>query len=185
MKRFFLSAITGSLMFFTACNNESGTSAESGNADSSGSTGTMSSESSTASQSGNNASQSGNNVMSKTGLILSANNEVPVNNSTGTGTADVKYDKNTKMLTYTVNWSGLTEKPNMAHIHGTAPKGANAGVKQDLTGLLVKETKGSFTDSVKIDGSRIKEDSLLSGFYYFNIHTPKNPAGEIRGQIEF
>lgn len=36
-----------------------------------------------------------------------------------------------------------------------------------------------------VDGSAIKEDSLMAGMYYFNIHTAKYPGGEIRGQIEF
>lgn len=175
MKRFFLSAMTGSLVLLAACNNESSTTAETTTRDSLSAPGTTTTD----------MPASTNNEVNKTGLTLSAKNEVPVNSSTATGTADVKYNKDTHMLTYTVNWSGLTDKPTMAHIHGTAAKGANAGVKKDLTGVLVKEAKGSFTDSVKIDGSAIKEDSLLSGFYYINIHTPKNPGGEIRGQIEF
>ena len=133
----------------------------------------------------NNAPAATSNVMTATGLQMKSDQEVPVNNSTASGTADVTYNKDSKMLTYTLNWSGLTGKATMAHIHGTAPKGTNAGVKHDLTNVLKKETSGSFTDSVKIDASDIKEDSLLSGFYYFNIHTPANPGGEIRAQIEF
>lgn len=116
---------------------------------------------------------------------MSASQEVPVNTSKGTGTLDVWYNKTSHSLKYTVNWSGLTDKPTMAHIHGPAAKGVNAGVRHDLTGVLVKEKAGSFTDSVTVDGNAIKEDSLLNGFYYINIHTPKNPGGEIRGQIEF
>ena len=121
--------------------------------------------------------------MSKTALPLTPDQEVPTNNSTAKGTADVNYNPQTKMLSFTVNYEGLTGKPTMAHIHGTAPRGSNAGVVHDLTGKLQKEVKGSFSDSVRVEGN-IKEDSLLSGFYYFNIHTPKHPAGEIRGQIE-
>ncbi|MBL7697450.1 MAG: CHRD domain-containing protein [Chitinophagaceae bacterium] len=124
-----------------------------------------------------------NPVMTKT-IQLSASEEVPANNSTGTGTADVTYNKDTKTLTYSINYSGLTGDATMAHIHGTAAKGSNAGVAHDLTGVLKKAASGNFTDSVKI-GDKIKEDSLLTGFYYFNIHTKKNPGGEIRGQIEF
>jgi len=123
-------------------------------------------------------------VMSKTGLPLGPDQEVPANNSTANGTADVTYNKQTGTLVYTVNYSGLTEAPTMAHIHGTAPRGTNAGVVHDLTPKLQKEVNGSFTDSVVIEG-KLKEDSLLSGFYYFNIHTPQHPGGEIRGQIEF
>jgi hypothetical protein len=124
-------------------------------------------------------------TVSKTGLPMSASQEVPANSSTATGNMDVSYNKDNHFLKYTVNWSGLTDKPTMAHIHGTAAKGVNAGVQHDLTGVLSKETAGSFTDSVMVDGKMIQEDSLMKGFYYINIHTPKNPGGEIRGQIEF
>lgn len=124
------------------------------------------------------------NVVTKS-ITLSSDQEVPANSSPATGTADISYNKDSKTLTYTITYSGLTDKASMAHIHGTAAKGANSGVKHDLTGVLQKETSGTFTDSVKIDASGIAEDSLMSGFYYFNIHTPKNPGGEIRGQIEF
>lgn len=124
-----------------------------------------------------------NTTMTKS-LQLTSAQEVPANNSKGSGTAEVTYNKDSKMLSYTVNYSGLTGDATMAHIHGTAPKGQNAGVKKDLTDVLKKSASGSFSDSVKI-GDNIKEDSLLSGMYYFNIHTKKNPGGEIRAQIEF
>ena len=117
-------------------------------------------------------------------LQLSSAQEVPANDSKGTGTADVSYNKETKMLSYTVNYSGLTGDATMAHIHGPAAKGANSGVKRDLTPMLKKAASGSFVDSVMV-GQELKEDSLLSGMYYFNIHTKKNPGGEIRAQIEF
>ena len=124
-----------------------------------------------------------NTTMTKS-LQLTSAQEVPANDSKGSGTADVTYNKDTKTLTYTISYSGLTGNATMAHIHGTAPKGQNAGVKKDLTDVLKKSASGSFTDSVKI-GDNIQEDSLLSGMYYFNIHTKKNPGGEIRAQIEF
>ena len=132
-----------------------------------------------------NTTPATSNVITQTTLAMGPDQEVPPNKSAASGNADAAYNKETKMLTYTLNWTGLTDKPTMAHIHGTAARGVNAGVKHDLTKVLKKETAGSFTDSVKIDASDIKEDSLLSGFYYFNIHTPANPGGEIRGQIEF
>ncbi|HRE50371.1 MAG TPA: CHRD domain-containing protein [Flavitalea sp.] len=124
-------------------------------------------------------------LVMKNGLLLNAAQEVPANNSPASGTVNISYNKENRMLSYTVNWDGLTDKPTMAHIHGTAPRGENAGVKHDLTAVIPKEKSGSFSDSVLVDGSVIKEDSLLAGFYYFNIHTPAHPGGEIRCQIEF
>lgn len=169
MKKILGSFVLASSVLIFACN-------DGGNASDNNS------EDTTSTAADNNASAA-SNVMQKS-LTLGGNQEVPANNSTGKGTAEVSYNKETKMLSYTVNYEGLSDKASMAHIHGTAPKGANAGVVHDLTGKLQKETGGSFSDSVMIDG-KLKEDSLLSGFYYFNIHTPKHPAGEIRGQIEF
>ena len=170
MKKILQTAMIGFLVIVVACN---------------GSKTDDSTETDTLAATSDNSTASTSNVMTQTGLPMAPDQEVPQNNSPARGTADVTYNKDTKMLTYALNWNGLTDKPTMAHIHGTAARGANSGVKHDLTNVLKKETSGSFTDSVKIDASDIKEDSLLSGFYYFNIHTPANPGGEIRGQIEF
>jgi hypothetical protein len=172
MKKILQTAMIGLLVILVACNGGSNKSNDSTKTD-------------TPSVANDNSMAATGNVMTKTGLAMRPDQEVPSNNSSASGTADVTYNKDTKMLTYTLNWSDLTGIPTMAHIHGTAPRGTNAGVKHDLTNMLKKATSGSFTDTVKIDASDIKEDSLLSGFYYFNIHTPAHPGGEIRTQIEF
>ena len=125
------------------------------------------------------------NVYSRENLPLSGLQEVPQRETLAKGTMDVNYDKKTKWLKFTVKWWDLTAIPIGSHIHGTAPKGVNAGIKYDFTALLPKVVAGSFTNSVLVDGVAIKEDSLLLGYYYLNIHTPKFPGGEIRGQIEF
>lgn len=166
-----------SLVIFSACNNNATntTSSDSTSKDSMAEKSSMSSDMATGS----------NDMMNKKGITLTSAQEVPANTSAASGTADVSYNKGSHMLTFTVNWSALTGIPMMAHIHGTAAKGVNASVKQDLSKLLTKSIAGSFTDSIKVDGNSIKEDSLLAGFYYFNIHTPAHPGGEIRGQIEF
>jgi hypothetical protein len=171
MKKILQTAFAGTLVFFISCNNA-------GNENESAGTDTaMSSADTTPAPAASSA------PMTKT-LQLSSSQEVPANDSKGTGTADVSYNKETKMLTYKIDYTGLTGDATMAHIHGTAAKGVNAGVAHDLTPVLKKSASGSFVDSVKV-GDKIKEDSLLTGFYYFNIHTKKNPGGEIRAQIEF
>lgn len=170
MKKTFLFSIVCSSMLLFACND--------------GNNNVMGDDHADAATSEDNSTATAN-IQEKKGLPLGADQEVPANNSTATGTMDIAYDKDKHVLTYTVNWSGLTDAPTMAHIHGTGAKGVNAGVAHDLTGSLQKAATGSFTGSVAIEGTPIKEDSLLSGFYYINIHTAAHPGGEIRGQIEF
>lgn len=123
-------------------------------------------------------------VFTKNGLTLSGDQEVPAKTTNATGTMNVSYDKSTKMLAISASWQNLSGDPAAAHIHGTAPKGKNAGVVVDFHDNVTSAT-GNFNRSVTVDGVSIKEDSLLAGYYYFNIHTAQNPAGEIRGQIEF
>ncbi len=126
-----------------------------------------------------------NCVKIKNGIALTGAQEVPPKETDAHGTAKISYNKCDKVLTYTISWTHLTGEPIGSHIHGTAPKGVNAPIKHDFTTLIPKTTSGTFTNSVNVDGIAIKEDSLLAGYYYFNIHTPKFPGGEIRGQIEF
>lgn len=124
-------------------------------------------------------------VVRQNGLPLSGSQEFPAKQTGATGWADVSYNKTTHMLTFTLNWANLTGNPTGAHIHGTAARGSNAGIKFDFFSLIPKTPSGSYSSSVLVDGTSINEADLLNGMYYFNIHTPLNPGGEIRGQIEF
>jgi hypothetical protein len=127
------------------------------------------------------------NIVTKTGIVMNAANErqaTPVV-SNGTGTADVTYNKATKVLNYTLTWQNLTsDSIRGSHIHGVASKTQNASVRHGFNMGILKSS-GTYSGAVKIDTSNIKEDSLLMGFYYFNIHTKMYTGGEIRGQIEF
>jgi Cu/Zn superoxide dismutase len=130
--------------------------------------------------------QSGaDDVISKKGLLLEGSQEVPAKNTGASGTMDVSYNKTTKVLTYTITWKALTGNPVGSHIHGVAPRGMNAPVVHPFTDLIPKTSAGTFTNTVAVDEVAIKEKELLMGLYYLNIHTPNNPGGEIRGQIEF
>jgi hypothetical protein len=125
------------------------------------------------------------NIVNGTSVVMAPSQESPiVTNSTATGTMSYSFDKTTKVLTYTLNWTGLSDTLTASHIHGTAARGVPAGVKVGFT-LPRASLSGTYSSTAQVDGVLIKEDSLLKGFYYFNIHTKKNPGGEIRGQIEF
>ena len=131
----------------------------------------------------------------KKGIILTAPQENnPLNTSTALGTMDVFYSKETRILTWSVTWSGLTGPVALMHIHGLAPKGFNAGVVLNIitpsNGLATPNATlypatGKFSGTTLVDGSIIKELDLLNGFYYMNSHTTTYPGGEIRAQIVF
>lgn len=123
-------------------------------------------------------------VFKGTGLPINTAQEVPAPvNSTATGVMNATYDKKTKTLTYDVSWLTLSDSITASHIHGTAPAGVAAPVKVGFTVTDKGAKTGSYSGTAKVDENLIKEDSLLKGFYYVNIHTKKNPGGEIRGQI--
>jgi hypothetical protein len=130
----------------------------------------------------------------KTGIIMTAAQEVPANSSSALGLMDVFYSKETRLLTWSVTWSGLTGPVSLMHIHGLAPAGYSAGVIYNiiapanalaLPNATLYPATGKFSGTVLADGFVIKEQDLLNGLYYMNIHTATNPGGEIRGQIVF
>ncbi len=82
-----------------------------------------------------------------------------------------------------VTYDGLTGVPTMAHIHGPAAPGQNAGVLVDLAPFNGGSfgTSGMFSGTAMLTPSQLA--ALLDGLTYINIHTPGYGAGEIRGQI--
>jgi CHRD domain len=130
----------------------------------------------------------------KKGILMTGAQEVPANGATALGIMDVFYTKETRLLTWSVTWTGLTGPVSLMHIHGLAPKGYNAGVIYNIitptNGLALPNATlypatGKFSGTMLADGFVVKEQDLLNGMYYMNIHTAANPGGEIRGQIVF
>ena len=120
---------------------------------------------------------SANAEIMKFKAALSGKSEVPPNEAKGTGNAEVTYDTASKQLSWTVNFSGLTGPATMAHFHGPAESGKNAGVAVPIGTALKSPAKGTatLTDAQAAD--------LLAGRWYVNIHTDANKPGEIRGQV--
>ncbi|HEY0202600.1 MAG TPA: CHRD domain-containing protein [Acetobacteraceae bacterium] len=103
--------------------------------------------------------------------------EVPPKTTDGKGTATASLDTATKMLTYQVDYSGLSGPATAGHFHGPAEPGANAGVVLPFAAPAASPIKGTatLTDAQMAD--------LMAGKWYANIHTAANPGGEIRGQM--
>lgn len=110
-------------------------------------------------------------------VTLDGKSEVPPNASTGTGTADLDYDPASKKLSWKLTYSGLSGPATMAHFHGPAEAGKNAGVAVAIPNATSSPVEGSatLTDAQAAD--------FVAGKYYINIHTAANPGGEIRGQV--
>jgi|SRR5579864_3533271 len=134
----------------------------------------------------------------KISATLSGSQEVPAKQTMGTGMFGGTITGNNKSITYRLTFSHLTTRATMAHIHVGA-RGANgpvvvwicggggrpscpAGggtVTGTITGANVLAVGGIKGGDL---GSLIK--AITSGNTYANVHTTKNPAGEIRGQIQ-
>jgi hypothetical protein len=107
---------------------------------------------------------------------LKASNEVPPNDSTATGVADASFDTDSKALSVTATFEGLSGPAIGAHIHGPGEQGANAGIVLRFESVASPTTlSATLTDAQAAD--------LLAGKLYVNIHTELNPGGEIRGNL--
>ena len=108
---------------------------------------------------------------------LTAKEEVPaqvVKNTKAAGsfTGDITGSK----LAWTLKFSGLTGPATAAHIHLGA-MGASGAVVVPLCGPCKSPLKGTAT----LSNALLKD--LKVHKLYVNVHTAKNPNGEIRGQL--
>lgn len=108
---------------------------------------------------------------------LTGGAEVPSVVTTGTGKATITLDPKTKKLEWSLTYDRLSGPATMAHFHGPAGAGANAGVVVPFAGSLESPVAGSAT----LTDEQITD--LREGRWYVNVHTAQNPKGEIRGQV--
>jgi hypothetical protein len=107
---------------------------------------------------------------------LSSAAEVPANASPGSGSLEATFDKASGVLRWKVTYTGLTGPATMAHFHGPAMPGANAGVVVPFpSAASPAEGSATLTPAQAAD--------LVAGKWYVNVHTAQNPGGEIRGQV--
>jgi hypothetical protein len=137
---------------------------------------------------------------------LTGDQEVPpvVTNAGGTAMLTLNDDQNS--LSYTLQLFGVDLDGNQTpddssddvtglHIHA-APAGVNGGVVfgmispgHDLDDLMIDAVAGTVSGAWELtddNGNASLSDNLdelFSEGLYFNVHTPANPGGEIRGQI--
>lgn len=119
----------------------------------------------------------GRNAAITVGTQLTAKQEIPaqtVKDAAASGSFAGKIVGN--KLTYTLTFKGLTGAATAAHIH-LGGMGKSGNVVVPICGPCKSPVKGSATLS-KALLTDLKTHKL-----YVNVHTAKNPAGEIRGQL--
>ncbi|TAM53144.1 MAG: CHRD domain-containing protein [Burkholderiaceae bacterium] len=113
---------------------------------------------------------------------LTGAQQVPPVQTSGSGSADLTYDASTRAVSWNITFSGLSSPATMAHFHGPAAAGKNAGVKVWLS------EKGSMdvTSPIKGQATLSPDEAKMfeAGEMYVNVHTKDHPTGEIRGQVE-
>ena len=108
---------------------------------------------------------------------LRSANEVPPVMTSGGGSVDASFNKDTMQLRWKVSYSGLTGNASAGHFHGPAAVGANSGVVLGWSNPITSGMEGSATLTAA------QAADLLAGRWYANIHTAANPGGELRGQM--
>ena len=108
---------------------------------------------------------------------LRAGNEVPPVASQGTGSVDAMLNKDSNLLRWKVNYSGLSGPATAGHFHGPAAAGANAGVVVPWSTTMSSPMEGSAT----LTAGQVAD--LMAGRWYANVHTAAHPGGEVRGQM--
>jgi glucose/arabinose dehydrogenase len=86
-------------------------------------------------------------------------------------------------LTFNVTYQGLSGPASMAHIHGPAPIGQDAGVMIDFDPFKGSGygSNGVVSGSVALNAAQLA--AVIEGQTYCNFHTAAHGGGEIRGQI--
>jgi ABC-type xylose transport system permease subunit len=111
-----------------------------------------------------------------TSTTLSGAAELPTPvSSSATGTFAGTLDRATRVLSYTVTYSGIT--PVAGHLHRVTTASGTGPVEIPFA-ALASPIIGTTTLT-----TNTRVDSLINGFYYVNLHTTAFPGGEIRGNI--
>lgn len=110
---------------------------------------------------------------------LSGATQVPPVETSGSGKANLTYDPATRVVTWSIDYSGLSSPATMAHFHN-APPGKNGPV-------IIWLSKQGTPPSSPITGQATltpeQAAQFTAGDWYVNVHSQSHPAGEIRGQV--
>jgi hypothetical protein len=113
-------------------------------------------------------------------LNLSGVEEVPPAQTLGSGFAQMSYDPDTRMLTWSISFIGLSSEALTIQLHGPAMVGENGPVE-----IRIAARGGPIHSPV--NGAAMLTPGGAQDFFaaalYLNIATKRYPAGELRGQL--
>jgi hypothetical protein len=109
--------------------------------------------------------------------VLNVGQETPAPKGTKLGAAG--------KFTATVSGTSITWKLTFSHLTGPATAGHIHAGKKGVPGPVIVPLCGPCTSPASGTGkvTAAQLSKMKSGGTYVNVHTAKNPAGEIRGQI--
>jgi hypothetical protein len=109
---------------------------------------------------------------------LSGEQQVPALDTNADGLAALTLDEAGALMTLHVNTNRL-DNASAAHLHG-AYAGVNGGIEIGLN-QDGSDPAHWFVEKAALSAAQL--DAMLAGASYVNVHSPTNPAGEIRGQV--
>lgn len=109
---------------------------------------------------------------------LKAATEVPAPKGAAKASGSFTGTLKGRSLHWTLRFANLTSKPAGAHIH-TGAKGRTGPVVVVLCGT---NCHSPMSGTATLSAAFLK--AMKAGGTYVNVHTTKNPSGEIRGQVK-
>jgi CHRD domain len=112
-------------------------------------------------------------------VALTGAAQVPRVQTPGSGTADITWDPATRVVTWSITYSGLSSDVTMAHFHrGQAGKNGPIVIWLSKQGQPVASPITGMATLTPVQARNFE-----AGNWYINVHSKDHPAGEIRGQV--
>jgi hypothetical protein len=114
-------------------------------------------------------------------VYLNGRQEVPANNSPGSGTCMVTLNATETQVSVECRYRNLSSNVTGAHIHDNGPVGVNGPIRFDFS--FTGGTTGTIGPLV-FNTTPAQVADMRANKWYINIHTSNFPGGEIRGQVK-
>jgi hypothetical protein len=117
----------------------------------------------------------------KFSVYLNGRQEVPANNSSGSGTCFVTLNAPETQISVQCRYRNLSSNVTGAHIHDNGPVGVNGPIRFDFS--FTGGTTGTI-GPLTFNTTPAQVADMRANKWYVNIHTSNFPNGEIRGQVK-